>query len=101
MPQLGREPGVGDEPARLPGVILGHEHPPRKSADRAFEHADMPIGDEHRDVGMLQKRLHEAEHHDVVRADDLDHGFFVPSLRPASCVKPRRCGALPSVSEHH
>src|SRR5215213_11512997 len=73
MAQLGGKPRLGDEAPRLRDMIGRDEQAARKGADRAFEHADMRVGDEDRDRGMLQERLHEAEHDEVVRADDLDH----------------------------
>ena len=41
MPQLGPEPRLVDQPARLRRVVLRHQQAARKGADHAFERADV------------------------------------------------------------
>jgi hypothetical protein len=57
------------------GPILGANlQPTRESADRAFHHAHVLVGNEAGDAGLPQNRLGEIDQYGVVAAQQLTHG---------------------------
>src|SRR5262245_14969960 len=57
MPQLGLQPRLADQPPRLVGIVLWHEHAPRKCPDHSLKRAHLAVSHEDRDLGVLQKGL--------------------------------------------
>src|SRR5580692_7191695 len=67
--------GFDEQISRGGDFVLADQDAPLESADRAFQHADVLIGDQMRDVGAFEQRLDRRDQHGIIGTDKLAQSF--------------------------
>src|ERR1700743_3958980 len=76
--------GFGQQFSRGGDLILADQDAPLKSADRAFQHADILIGKQMRDPGAVEQRLDRRDQYGIIGPDQFAQDFSsAVVLRPA------------------
>src|SRR4029077_16800703 len=82
------ETGFGEQFSCGVDLVLADQDTALKSADRAFQHADISIDNQMRDIGAGEQRLDRRDQHGIIGADQLAQNF-------SSAVVLRRARAAP------
>src|SRR3984893_7872620 len=65
--------GFDEQFSRGGDFVFADQDAALESADRAFQHADVPIGDQMRDIGAVEQRLDRRNQHGIIGTDKLPH----------------------------
>ena len=65
--------GLGKDGYALIPILVCDKHAPGKGVNRAFNRANMDIGDEYRDAGIVQQRVDITKEHNIGGSKQLFH----------------------------
>ena len=72
--------GFDEQFSRGGDLIFADQDAPLECADRAFQHADVLIGEQMRDAGAVEQRLDRRNQHGVIGTDQFAHVSTPPSF---------------------
>jgi len=75
------EPGIHEELSRPQLVAFGHQHAPRKNAERTFQYAHILIEHKRTKARAFEKRDHRRDQDCIIRTNKFAHGFMSEACR--------------------